>query len=135
MSEGGDGDGRRRRKTSLGDIGAALFCTFATLSVIFGVMEVFVGMEIVEMVVIWDFMWLYVEFVNVLSLFMWVIYVLSLVEWLIAMGLAWEYVEVIKRLVWKGLIFGMILCYVFGIVVCMFYLFYNVLVLNSVVVM
>ena len=47
-SEGGDGDGKRRRKTSLGDIGAALFCALAASSAIFGATEAFAGTEIAE---------------------------------------------------------------------------------------
>jgi hypothetical protein len=134
-SEGGDGDGRRRRKTSLGDIGAALFCALATSSAIFGATEAFAGTEIAETAAIWDSTWPHVEPANALSLPTWVIHVSSLVEWLIAMGLAWEYAEVTKRPAWKGLTLGMIPCHASGIAACTFHLFYNAPALNSVVAM
>jgi len=134
-SEGGDGDGKRRRKTSLGDIGAALFCALAASSAIFGATDAFAGTEIAGTVATWDSTWPHVEPANALSLPTWVIHVSSLVEWLIAMGLAWEYAEVTKRPAWKGLTLGMIPCHASGIAACTFHLFYNAPALNSVVAM
>ena len=33
---------------------------------------------------------------------------LSLVEWLVAMGLAWRYADVVNRQEWKGVTWGML---------------------------
>lgn len=133
---GGDGDGdETRRTTSLGDIGAALFCALAVSSAIFGAPEAWAGTEITRTVAAWDSAWPHVEPANALSLPTWVIHVSSLVEWLIAMGLAWEYAEVTKRPAWKGLTLGMIPCHASGIAACTFHLFYNAPALNSVVAM
>jgi len=128
------GDGGRRMKTSLGDIGAALFCTLVVSSALFGgASEVLASNP--DVAAAWDSRWPRVEPSNALSLATWVIHVSSLVEWLIAMGLAWEYAEVVNRPAWKGLTWGMVPGHASGIAACTFHLFYNSPALNSVVAM
>jgi len=134
-SEGSGGDGKRKT-TSLGDISAALFCALVASSVVFGASDAFAHGDVgAAATAAWDSTWPRIEPANALSLPTWVIHVSSLVEWLIAMGLAWEYAEVTKRPAWKGLTWGMVPCHASGIAACTFHLFYNAPALNSVVAM
>ena len=133
-SEGGGGDGKRKT-TSLGDIGAALFCALVASSVVFGASDALANGDVGAAAAAWDSTWPRIEPANALSLPTWVIHVSSLVEWLIAMGLVWEYAEVTKRPAWKGLTWGMVPCHASGIAACTFHLFYNSPALNSVVAM
>ena len=57
----------------------------------------------------------------------------SLIEWLVAMGLIWEYADVSGNKKYKGLTWGMVPCHASGIAACTFHLFYNPSVLNAVV--
>lgn len=126
---GGGGSEGGGRKTSLGDVGAALLCVVVASSVALGAADANAANEANEARLIataaWDSVWPHVEPANALSLPTWVIHVSSLVEWLIAMGLIWEYSEVIKRPAWKGLTWGMVPCHASGIAACTFHLFYN----------
>lgn len=130
-SQGNGGDGPKKT-TSLGDIGAALFCALVASNAVLGASDAMASSEVVAA---WDSAWPHVEPSNALSLPTWVIHVSSLVEWLIAMGLAWEYAEVTNRPAWKGLTWGMVPCHASGIAACTFHLFYNSPALNSVVAM
>jgi hypothetical protein len=129
------GDGGRKMKTSMGDIGAALFCALVASNAVFGGASEVMAANPDGVVAAWDSQWPRLEPANALSLPTWVIHVSSLVEWLIAMGLAWEYAEVVKRPAWKGLTWGMVPCHASGIAACTFHLFYNAPALNSVVAM
>ena len=62
---------------------------------------------------------------NALSVPTWIIHTSSLVEWLVAMGLAWRYAEVSGRSEWKGVTWGMLPLHTSGIVACTYHLFYN----------
>ena len=62
---------------------------------------------------------------NALSIPTWVIHTSSLVEWLVAMGLAWRYADVTARPQWKGVTWGMLPLHTSGIVACTYHLFYN----------
>jgi hypothetical protein len=132
---GGGGDAGGKMKTSLGDIGAALFCALVASSAVFGGASEVMAANPDGVAAAWDSQWPHIEPANALSLPTWVIHVSSLVEWLIAMGLAWEYAEVVKRPAWKGLTWGMVPCHASGIAACTFHLFYNAPALNSVVAM
>ena len=70
---------------------------------------------------------------NALSLPTWIIHVSSLIEWLVAMGLIWEYADATGNQKYKGLTWGMVPCHASGIAACTFHLFYNSPALNSVV--
>ena len=70
---------------------------------------------------------------NALSLPTWVIHVSSLIEWLVAMGLIWEYADVTGNQAYKGLTWGMVPCHASGIAACTFHVFYNAPVLSAVV--
>ena len=70
---------------------------------------------------------------NALSLPTWIIHVSSLIEWLVAMGLIWEYADVSGNQAYKGLTWGMVPCHASGIAACTFHLFYNAPTLNAVV--
>lgn len=122
---------------SLGDVGAALFCALAASSAALGAADAWAasGESGSLSVSAWDSAWPRIEPANALSLPTWVIHVSSLVEWLMAMGLAWEYSEVTKRPAWKGLTWGMVPCHASGIAACTFHLFYNAPALSSVVAM
>ena len=135
-SDGRGGDGKRRT-TSLGDVGAALFCALAAASAALGATDAWAsaGESGPLAVSAWDSAWPRIEPANALSLPTWVIHVSSLVEWLMAMGLAWEFAEVTKRPAWKGLTWGMVPCHASGIAACTFHLFYNAPALSSVVAM
>ena len=70
---------------------------------------------------------------NALSLPTWIIHVSSLIEWLVAMGLIWEYADVSGNQAYKGLTWGMVPCHASGIAACTFHVFYNAPVLSAVV--
>jgi hypothetical protein len=63
--------------------------------------------------------------INALSIPTWIIHTSSLVEWLVAMGLAWRYADVIGKEEWKGVTWGMLPLHTSGIVACCYHLFYN----------
>ena len=65
------------------------------------------------------------EPINALSIPTWIIHTSSLVEWLVAMGLAWRYADVVNRQEWKGVTWGMLPLHTSGIVACCYHLFYN----------
>lgn len=62
---------------------------------------------------------------NALSLPTWAIHVSSLVEWLVAMGLVWEFSNATERPVWKSLTWGMLPLHASGICACTYHFFYN----------
>ena len=62
---------------------------------------------------------------NALSIPTWIIHTSSLVEWLVAMGLAWRYAEAVAQPKWKGVTWGMLPLHTSGIVACTYHLFYN----------
>lgn len=62
---------------------------------------------------------------NALSIPTWIIHTSSLVEWLVAMGLAWRYAELTSQPRWKGVTWGMLPLHTSGIVACTYHLFYN----------
>ena len=62
---------------------------------------------------------------NALSVPTWIIHTSSLVEWLVAMGLAWRYAEVANEPKWRGVTWGMLPLHTSGIVACTYHLFYN----------
>jgi hypothetical protein len=62
---------------------------------------------------------------NALSIPTWAIHVSSLVEWLVAMGLVWQYAEVCGNPRWKGLTWGMLPLHTSGICACTYHFFYN----------
>jgi hypothetical protein len=65
------------------------------------------------------------EPVNALSVPTWIIHTSSLVEWLVAMGLAWRYADATSRPEWKGVTWGMLPLHTSGIIACTYHLFYN----------
>jgi len=65
------------------------------------------------------------EPINALSVPTWIIHTSSLVEWLVAMGLAWRYADAVDRPEWKGVTWGMLPLHTSGIVACTYHLFYN----------
>jgi hypothetical protein len=70
---------------------------------------------------------------NALSLPTWIIHTSSLIEWVVAMGLIWEYADVTGNKAYKGLTWGMVPCHASGIAACTFHVFYNAPVLSAVV--
>ena len=62
---------------------------------------------------------------NALSIPTWIIHTSSLVEWLVAMGLAWRYAEAVDQPKWRGVTWGMLPLHTSGIVACTYHLFYN----------
>jgi len=66
-----------------------------------------------------------VEPANALSIPTWAIHVSSLVEWLVAMGLVWQYADVCGNQKWKGLTWGMLPLHTSGICACTYHFFYN----------
>ena len=70
---------------------------------------------------------------NALSLPTWVIHTSSLIEWLVAMSLIWNYADVKKRPSYKGMTWGMVTSHASGLAACTFHVFYNSPTLNSVV--
>jgi len=70
---------------------------------------------------------------NALSLPTWVIHISSLIEWLVAMELIWEYAEVSGNKQYKALTWAMVPCHASGIAACTFHLFYNSPLLSALV--
>lgn len=62
---------------------------------------------------------------NALSVATWAIHVSSLIEWLVAMGLVWQYADVCGNPKWKGLTWGMLPLHTSGICACTYHFFYN----------
>lgn len=76
---------------------------------------------------------IHAEPVNALSFPTWVIHVSSLVEWLVAMGLVWQYADITRNPKWKGLTWGMLPLHTSGICACTYHFFYNAPNLNVLV--
>ena len=55
----------------------------------------------------------------------WIIHVSSLVEFLVAMGFAWRWADIVDNPKWKGLTWGLIPLHSSGITACTYHLFYN----------
>jgi len=68
---------------------------------------------------------LHEEPANALSIPTWAIHISSLIEWLVAMGLIWQYADVVGNPKWKGLTWGMVPLHTSGICACTFHFFYN----------
>jgi hypothetical protein len=65
------------------------------------------------------------EPLNALSIPTWIIHTSSLIEWLVAMGLAWRYADLSGTPEWKGVTWGMLPLHTSGIVAVTYHLFYN----------
>lgn len=55
----------------------------------------------------------------------WIIHISSLVEFLVAMGFAWRWGDIVQNPKWKGLTWGLIPLHSSGITACTYHLFYN----------
>mmetsp|Transcript_11003 Transcript_11003/g.32590 ORF Transcript_11003/g.32590 Transcript_11003/m.32590 type:complete len:253 (-) Transcript_11003:166-924(-) len=55
----------------------------------------------------------------------WIIHISSLVEFLVAMGFAWRWADVVGNPKWKGLTWGLLPLHSSGITACTYHLFYN----------
>ena len=55
----------------------------------------------------------------------WIIHISSLVEFLVAMGFAWKWADIVQNPKWKGLTWGLIPLHTSGITACTYHLFYN----------
>lgn len=67
----------------------------------------------------------YAEPENALTVACWIIHVSSLVEFLVAMGYAWRWADVVGNPRWKGLTWGLLPLHTSGIIACTSHLFYN----------
>ncbi|KAL7577888.1 hypothetical protein ACA910_007527 [Epithemia clementina (nom. ined.)] len=65
------------------------------------------------------------EPVNALSIPTWLIHFSSVLEYWIAMGLAWQFASVTGNERWKGLTWGMLPLHASGICACTYHFFYN----------
>ena len=63
--------------------------------------------------------------INALSIPTWGVHVFSLVEWLVAMGLVWEYAEVSGEKGWRTLTWGMLPLHASGVCACVQHFFFN----------
>lgn len=70
---------------------------------------------------------------NALSIPTWAVHTSSVIEYLVAMGLVWNYAEVSGNPRWKGLTWGMLPLHSSGITACVYHLFYNAPTLNALV--
>lgn len=66
-----------------------------------------------------------IEPVNALSFPTWIIHVSSILEWLFAMKLVWNYADLSGNERWRGLTIAMILLHTSGLVACTYHFFYN----------
>jgi len=62
---------------------------------------------------------------NSFTICSWIIHVSSLVEFLVAMGFAWRWADIVDNPKWKGLTWGLIPLHSSGITACTYHLFYN----------
>lgn len=62
---------------------------------------------------------------NALTVACWIIHISSLVEFLVAMGFAWRWADVVQEPKWKGLTWGLLPLHSSGITACTYHLFYN----------
>lgn len=62
---------------------------------------------------------------NALTVACWIIHVSSLVEFLVAMGFAWRWADIVGNPKWKGLTWGLLPLHSSGITACTYHLFYN----------
>lgn len=62
---------------------------------------------------------------NALTVATWIIHSSSLVEFLVAMGFAWRWADVVDNPKWKGLTWGLLPLHSSGIVACTYHLFFN----------
>ncbi len=62
---------------------------------------------------------------HALSIPTWIIHILSVLEWTIAIGLVWSYAGVTQNLVWRGFSLAMLPAWVSAICVCTWHLFDN----------
>ena len=62
---------------------------------------------------------------NALTIATWIIHISSLVEFLVAMGFAWRWADVVDNPSWKGLTWGLLPLHSSGITACTYHLFYN----------
>jgi hypothetical protein len=67
----------------------------------------------------------YFENSDSLLLISWIIHVSSLVEFLVAMGFAWRWADIVDNPTWKGLTWGLLPLHSSGITACTYHLFYN----------
>ena len=70
---------------------------------------------------------------NALSIPTWAVHTSSVIEYLVAMGLVWNYAEATDNPRWKGLTWGMLPLHSSGITACVYHLFYNSPSLNALV--
>ena len=62
---------------------------------------------------------------NALTVATWIIHLTSLVEFLVAMGFAWKWADVVGNKRWKGITWGLLPLHSSGITACTYHLFYN----------
>ncbi|CAI7867228.1 unnamed protein product, partial [Closterium sp. NIES-53] len=62
---------------------------------------------------------------NALSLPTWIIHVASVVEWVVAMALVWQYGAAESRRAWRGLAWGMVPLLMGAMCACTWHFFYN----------
>jgi hypothetical protein len=62
---------------------------------------------------------------NALSIPTWAIHSSSVIEWIFAMGLIWNYSDVTGNEKWKGLTWGMLPLHASGCAACTYHFFYN----------
>lgn len=67
----------------------------------------------------------HVEPANALTIATWIIHISSLIEFLVAMGFAWRWADVVGNPTWKGLTWALIPLHSSGITACTYHLFYN----------
>ena len=72
---------------------------------------------------------------NALSIPTWIIHFSSVIEYLVAMSLVWNFAEVTGNEKWKGLTWGMLPLHASGICACTYHFFYNASVLQILVTM
>lgn len=76
---------------------------------------------------------LHPEPLNALSFPTWIIHVSSIIEWLMAMSLVYEYAKVSRNPRWKALTWAMIPLHTSGLCACTYHFFYNAASLNALV--
>lgn len=62
---------------------------------------------------------------NALTVACWIIHWSSLVEFLVAMGFAWRWADVVGNQRWKGITWGLLPLHSSGITACTYHIFYN----------
>uniref|UniRef100_A0A061R910 Ycf49-like protein n=1 Tax=Tetraselmis sp. GSL018 TaxID=582737 RepID=A0A061R910_9CHLO len=137
-NSGGSSGTGSRKESELGSVRGALLGFLAVASFLGGAgapmtAEALGSINELPAPLAWLSVPLHAEPSNALSLPTWAVHTSSVIEYLVAMGLVWQYAEVSGNPRWKGLTWGMLPSHSGGLCACTYHLFFNSPALSSIV--